>query len=219
MTALNHKDTFFHVPIHPAHRFVVSGDHYLVKIIPFRVTTAPRVFRKYLAVVATHLHRRDSQVVTYLNKCLPDQVQWQTVMSIVHSGSDFPAPQLGIHHKSYQVPPAKLANPTLPGICVECIHRVSQPNHQRVVAFQQLLPLFQPKHLGIVSEDLELVKASTRCSLHGWNNNIISSRLNYGNALYGGVTQKLLRKLQNVQNAAARMVFGIPHHSHITKHL
>lgn len=48
---------------------------------------------------------------------------------------------------------------------------------------------------------------------------LITSRLDYGNAPYAGVTQKQLRKLQDVQNATARLVLDIPCRSHMTTSL
>ena len=44
----------------------------------------------------------------------------------------------------------------------------------------------------------------------------ISSRLDYCNVLYYGVTEGLLNRLQSVQNAAARLVTGMGRREHIT---
>jgi len=44
----------------------------------------------------------------------------------------------------------------------------------------------------------------------------ISSRLDYCNSLLTGVTDCLLRRLQSLQNAAARLVTGAPRREHIT---
>lgn len=45
---------------------------------------------------------------------------------------------------------------------------------------------------------------------------LIFSRLDYGNALYYGVQQKSLHRLQLVQNAAARLLTGTRKFEHIT---
>lgn len=48
---------------------------------------------------------------------------------------------------------------------------------------------------------------------------LITSRLDYGNALHARINKQLLRKLQTVQNAAAKLILNIPRHNHITQHL
>jgi hypothetical protein len=44
----------------------------------------------------------------------------------------------------------------------------------------------------------------------------ISSRLDYCNGLYRGISEGLLNRLQSVQNAAARLVTGLGRREHIT---
>jgi hypothetical protein len=48
---------------------------------------------------------------------------------------------------------------------------------------------------------------------------LVISRLDYGNALYNGLPQALLSRLQRTQNAAARVITGAKRHDHITPHL
>lgn len=45
---------------------------------------------------------------------------------------------------------------------------------------------------------------------------MVTSHLDYGNSLLYGINRQLLDKLQRVQNAAARLILGIPKHDHIT---
>ena len=47
-------------------------------------------------------------------------------------------------------------------------------------------------------------------------NALVYSRLDYCNALYSGINQSLIRRLQLVQNAAARLVTGTRRYEHIT---
>ena len=44
----------------------------------------------------------------------------------------------------------------------------------------------------------------------------VASRLDYYNTLLYGVSDRLMRRLQSVQNAAARLVTGVPRCDHIT---
>ncbi|KAJ1217126.1 hypothetical protein NDU88_004721 [Pleurodeles waltl] len=48
---------------------------------------------------------------------------------------------------------------------------------------------------------------------------LVTSRLDYGNTLYAGTTAKLQKRLQQIQNASARLILDIPRLSHISSHL
>jgi len=56
------------------------------------------------------------------------------------------------------------------------------------------------------------VREATKTVVHAF----ISSRLDYCNSLQFGISDKLLRRLQAVQNAAARLVTGTRRREHIT---
>lgn len=71
MSALDPKDTYLHITIHPTHRrylrFIINSHQYQFNVLPFRVTTAPRVFTKCFAIVAAHLRRQIIHVFPYLD--------------------------------------------------------------------------------------------------------------------------------------------------------
>ena len=46
---------------------------------------------------------------------------------------------------------------------------------------------------------------------------LVTSKLDYGNALYFGISKSVLHKLQFLQNAAARLVCGVRRYNHITQ--
>ncbi|KAJ1189474.1 hypothetical protein NDU88_006219 [Pleurodeles waltl] len=48
---------------------------------------------------------------------------------------------------------------------------------------------------------------------------LVSSRLDYGNALYTGIPTKDIKRLQRIQNASARLILDIPRRCHISPHL
>lgn len=56
---LNLKDAYFHVAVRPSHRrllpFIVSRRHFQFMVLPFGLSTAPRVFTKCKLVVAAFL--------------------------------------------------------------------------------------------------------------------------------------------------------------------
>ena len=48
---------------------------------------------------------------------------------------------------------------------------------------------------------------------------LVTSRLDYGNTLYVGITARLLKRLQTIQNSAAKLILDLPKWTHITPHL
>ncbi|KAG6938964.1 hypothetical protein G0U57_003754, partial [Chelydra serpentina] len=67
--ALDLQDAYFHIHIFKGHRrflrFLVGQDHYQFTVLPFGLSTAPRVFTKCMAVVAAFLRRRGVQLFPY----------------------------------------------------------------------------------------------------------------------------------------------------------
>jgi ribonuclease HI len=74
MASLDLKDAYFHVPVQPGFRpflrFEFLGKVYQFKVLPFGLSTAPRVFTKILAPVIGLLHRRGIHIYPYLDDCL-----------------------------------------------------------------------------------------------------------------------------------------------------
>lgn len=69
-TALNMKDAYFYINIHPSHRrflrSVVGPDHCQYRVLLFDLAIAPRVFTKVLSVVVVYLHLPiTSQLASY----------------------------------------------------------------------------------------------------------------------------------------------------------
>ncbi|KAJ1191950.1 hypothetical protein NDU88_001263 [Pleurodeles waltl] len=48
---------------------------------------------------------------------------------------------------------------------------------------------------------------------------LVSSRLDFSNALYAGTTAKLQKRMQRNQNASARLILDVPRRNHISAHL
>lgn len=73
-SALNRQDAYFHITIHPAHRrylqFMVGHNHLQYRVLPFRLSTALRVFSKTLAVVAAYQCKQGIIFFPYLDDCL-----------------------------------------------------------------------------------------------------------------------------------------------------
>jgi hypothetical protein len=74
LASIDLQDAYFHVPMHPRHhkflRFAFQGKTYQFKVLPFGLSTAPRVFTKVLAPVVGHLHQKGIHLFPYLDDCL-----------------------------------------------------------------------------------------------------------------------------------------------------
>jgi ribonuclease HI len=74
LASLDLKDAYFHVPIHPDYRkymrFEFLGKVFQFKVLPFGLSTAPRVFTKILAPIVGSLHLRGVHIYPYLDDCL-----------------------------------------------------------------------------------------------------------------------------------------------------
>ncbi|KAJ1206681.1 hypothetical protein NDU88_002082 [Pleurodeles waltl] len=74
MVSVDLQDEYFHIPILKLHRkylrFVVGSQHYQFAVLPFGLTSAPRVFTKVMAVVAAELRRRGIAVFPFLDDWL-----------------------------------------------------------------------------------------------------------------------------------------------------
>jgi hypothetical protein len=74
LASIDLKDAYFHVPVHQRHykflRFAFQGTIYQFKVLPFGLSTAPRVFTKVLAPVVGYLHQQGIFLFPYLDDCL-----------------------------------------------------------------------------------------------------------------------------------------------------
>jgi hypothetical protein len=84
LASIDLKDAYFHVPMDPQFykylRFAFHGKSYQFRVLPFGLSTAPRVFTKVLAPVVGYLHQQGVHLYPYLDDCLlvektPDMLQ------------------------------------------------------------------------------------------------------------------------------------------------
>jgi hypothetical protein len=70
-------DAYFHVPIHPKSRkflrFCAGNEVFQFRVLPFGISTAPRVFTKLMATVAAHLRLKGSILLQYFDDWLLHQ--------------------------------------------------------------------------------------------------------------------------------------------------
>ena len=81
MSTVDLKDAYMHVPIHISHRkylrFNVGGKSYQFKVLPFGLSSAPRVFTKVLAPVIAKVRMEGAHVFPYLDDIL-NKYQFQS---------------------------------------------------------------------------------------------------------------------------------------------
>jgi hypothetical protein len=74
LASLDLTDAYLHVPILPSHRkflrFGFQGRVFQFKVLPFGLTSAPRVFTSVLAPLVGVLHKSGVQFIPYLDDCL-----------------------------------------------------------------------------------------------------------------------------------------------------
>jgi len=74
LTSVDLKDAYFHVAIAPGHRrflrFHWQGRSYEFQVLPFGLSSAPRVFTKVLAPVIALLRKHGIQIYAYLDDIL-----------------------------------------------------------------------------------------------------------------------------------------------------
>lgn len=74
VAAIDLKDAYFHVPIHPESRkflrFCIQDRCYQYRVLPFGLSTSPRVFTKFLAPVLAALRLQGIRAFPYLDDIL-----------------------------------------------------------------------------------------------------------------------------------------------------
>ena len=74
LASLDLRDAYFHVPVRQAHwkylRFCVEGQAYQYKVLPFGLSTSPRIFTKVLAPVISHIRQQGIHIHPYLDDIL-----------------------------------------------------------------------------------------------------------------------------------------------------
>jgi len=93
LASIDLKDAYFHVPIAQCHhkylRFHWLGQSFEFQVLPFGLSSAPRVFTKVLAPVIAHLRRHGVQVYAYLDDILLASDSLQEARQAVRLALDF----------------------------------------------------------------------------------------------------------------------------------
>ena len=89
LASVDLKDAYLHVPIHPDHRkflrFSIDGVKFQWKVLPFGISTAPRVFTKVLSPVIAALRLRGVHIHPYLDDLLIRAGSFHQLQEAVHT--------------------------------------------------------------------------------------------------------------------------------------
>ena len=92
MVSLDWQDVFFHVLVLQSHRlrlrFKVGQEYFQLAVLFLGITSAPRVFTKVIAVVATHFQRLGVAVFLYLDDWLLKAGSPQSVANHIRTMAD-----------------------------------------------------------------------------------------------------------------------------------
>ncbi|XP_078506932.1 uncharacterized protein LOC144767313 [Lissotriton helveticus] len=166
LATLDLKDAYFHIPLHPSHRkylrFTIQGRHYQFKVLPFGVTTAPRVFTKCLATVAAHLRRQNIHVYPYLDdwlvqaksehQCAADM---STTIHLLHDLG------FSLNYPKSHLQPAHVRQ--FLGATINTLTAMAQPNQVRIDSMQALIQKFRPQHSLPARVFMQLIGMMASC--------------------------------------------------------
>lgn len=106
MIALDLLDACFHIPIQQAHRcYLQFHVGHTLSVLPFGLTSAPRVFTKLMVVVTAHLWRLGMPVSPYLDNWLLKSGMPQRVVDTLDTKKPFDITRV-LHQctESYRTP-------------------------------------------------------------------------------------------------------------------
>jgi hypothetical protein len=92
LASIDLTDAYLHIPIRESHRpylrFAFGGHTYQFKVLPFGLTSAPRVFTMMLAPIVSLIHREGVQFVPYLDDCLITAPSKQSLLGHIRIAID-----------------------------------------------------------------------------------------------------------------------------------
>ncbi|KAJ1214845.1 hypothetical protein NDU88_002456 [Pleurodeles waltl] len=168
MVSVDLQDAYFHIPILKSHRkylrFVVGSQHYQFAVLPFGLTSAPRVFTKVMSVVAAELRRKGIAVFPYLDDWLIKAKSPELVLRHLQSTTQLLF-DLGFsvnEPKSHLEPSQRLL---FIGAVLDTTLGRAFPPPQRIQDIQDLVPMFRNGAVVPVLKVLRLLGLFASCIL------------------------------------------------------
>ncbi|KAJ1137758.1 hypothetical protein NDU88_004154 [Pleurodeles waltl] len=168
MVSVDLQDAYFHIPILKSHRkylrFVVGSQHYQFAVLPFGLTSAPRVFTKVMSVVAAELRRKGITVFPYLDDWLIKAKSPELVLHHLQSTTQllFDLDFSVNVPKSHLEPSQRLL---FIGAVLDTTLNQAFPPPQRIQDIQALVPMFQNGAVIPVLKVLRLLGLFASCIL------------------------------------------------------
>ncbi|KAJ1135717.1 hypothetical protein NDU88_002152 [Pleurodeles waltl] len=168
MVSVDLQDAYFHIPILKSHRrylrFVVESQHFQFAVLPFDLTSAPRVFTKVMSVVAAELRRKGIAIFPYLDDWLIKAKDPELVLHHLQSTTQLLF-DLGFSvnvPKSHLEPSQRLL---FIGAVLDTTLGRAFPPPQRIRDIQALVPMFQSGVVSLVLKVLRLLGLFASCIL------------------------------------------------------
>ncbi|KAJ1095605.1 hypothetical protein NDU88_000764 [Pleurodeles waltl] len=168
MVSVDLQDAYFHIPILKSHRkylrFMVGSPHYQFAVLPFGLTSAPRVFTKVMSVVAAELRRKGIAVFPYLDDWLIKAKSPELVSHHLQSTTQLLF-DLGFsvnEPKSHLEPSQRLL---FIGAVLDTTLSRAFPPPQRIQDIQELVPIFRNGAVVPVLKVLRLLGLFASCIL------------------------------------------------------
>ncbi|KAJ1125086.1 hypothetical protein NDU88_003524 [Pleurodeles waltl] len=168
MVSVDLQDAYFHIPILKSHRkylrFVVGSQHYQFAVLPFVLTSAPRVFTNVMSVVEAELRRKGIAVFPYMDDWLIKAKSPELVLHHLQSTTQLLF-DLGFSvnvPKSHLEPSQRLL---FIGAVLDTTLSRAFPPPQRIQDIQALVPMFQSGAVIPVLKVLRLLGLFASCIL------------------------------------------------------
>ena len=164
------KDAYLHVPVRPEHhkflRFLYNDTLYEFVVLPFGLSTAPRVFTRIAKTIGAALRRRGIMIFIYLDDWLvvgPSREETEAALQYTWRLTS----DLGFiinTEKSHLIPSQV---PTFLGASLDLRRGLARPSEERLLNLRQCVSLFLPavvapalawlRLLGLMASMVDLV--------------------------------------------------------------
>ena len=172
----------------------------------------------YIAISPVSQLAVDDAVVK-LEACLRDVQQWMDVNMLKLNASKTEIKVFGsrVQLAKFELPSITIGNETVP-VQSDAVRNLGVLFDTNMQMGEQVRSLCRSCNFQLAN--LRKVRRLLTCdTAHLMVRNLVTTRLDYCNSLLFGISGELCKRLQLIQNSAARLVTGTAKHDHITRDL